>query len=102
MLTTLSLTLILAAIASAQKSIKPLFPPRSIKPFHSGGGAGGPDHFIDGGIYGGGIVPGRVSFGGLGDLGGSGGILGGHDTGIGDTAGPAGDVFPIKDHYARG
>lgn len=76
MFTALAISLLLFGATSAQKSIKPLFPPESIKSYHAGTGS----DYIDSGIYGTGLVPGKVSFGGLGDLGGSGGILGGPDS----------------------
>jgi len=68
---------VLFGAAASQKSMQPLFPPASIKSYNSGHGS---NDYFNGGIYGGGMVPGKVSFGGLGDLGGNAGILGGPDS----------------------
>lgn len=99
MFTALAISMLLFGAISAQKSIKPLFPPESMKSYHSGGGHGGPD-YIDSGIYGTGLVPGKVSFGGLGDLGGTGGILGGPET-IPDTQ-PISTLYPDDPYHSKG
>lgn len=79
-------SLLLCGAAFGQKTIKPLFPPENIKPYAGATSGIGANPYIDSGIYGPDIIPGKVSFGGLGPIRGSVGLLGQQDL-VGDQGG---------------